>query len=122
MAFKNVGNDPWFDDTSTPIGKRPVRLATSWPINRLSDFSATWPYRNRSNTSFSKVYQADGVTLSSAQHTVQPGQIAQFEFTFTVPANQPSGVYREYFEPIVEGAPGYGWNMGTQAWLSVTVQ
>lgn len=121
LAFKNVGNDPWFDDTSTPIGKRPVRLATSWPINRLSDFGTTWPFRNRPNTSFSQVYQADGVTLSSAQHTVQPGQIAKFDFTFTVPANQPSGVYREYFEPIVEGAPGYGWNMGTQAWLSVTV-
>lgn len=121
LAFKNVGNDPWFDDSSTPIGKRPVRLATSWPINRNSDFGGTWPYRNRPGINFSKVYQSDGVTLSTAQHTVQPGQIAVFDFDFTVPTNQQSGVYKEYFEPILEGAPGYGWNMGTQAWLSVTV-
>jgi hypothetical protein len=121
LAFKNVGNDPWFDDSATPVGKRPVRLASSWPINRSSDFGNTWPYKNRPGINFTRVYQSDGLTLSSAQHTVQPGQIAVFDFNFTVPSNQQSGVYKEYFEPILEGAPGYGWNMGTQAWLSVTV-
>ena len=31
------------------------------------------------------------------------------------------GYYQEYFEPILEGAPGYSWNMGATVWLGVTV-
>lgn len=121
LKFKNVGTDPWFDDTSKPTGKRSVHLATSWPINRPSAFGSAWTLPNRPNLTFSKVYEADGTTLAANQHIVQPGQIAHYDFTFTVPANTASGTYKEYFEPIIEGSPGYSWNMGTTAWLGVTV-
>ena len=122
LRFKNVGNDPWFDDTSRPTGKRVVHLATSWPINKPSSFSSGWPLTNRPGLNFSKVYQADGTTLSSAQHTVQPGQIVEYNFNLSPPFNIPTGYYKEYFEPILEGAPGYSWNMQSTAWLGVTVQ
>jgi hypothetical protein len=121
IRFKNTGPDPWFDDTSLPAGKRPVHLATSWPINRGSTFGSSWPRPSRPNLNFTKVYESDGVSLASAQHVVQPGQIAEFSFKFTVPADTPSGTYKEYFEPIVEGSPGYSWNMGITAWLGITV-
>lgn len=122
IRFKNTGPDPWLDDSDLTPGKQPIHLATSWPINRKSDFrSFSWPFASRPNLKFSKVYENDGITLASAQHTVQPGQIAEFSFDLTVPADTPSGFYKEYFEPIVEGAPGYSWNMGITAWLGVTV-
>lgn len=122
ITFKNIGPDPWFDDVDKPFGKRPVRLATTWPINRASSFGSSWSSVSRPNLLFSKVYEADGITLASAQHTVQPGQIVRFEFALTVPANMPPGEYREYFQPVLEGAPGNDWDMGSAAWLGITVQ
>jgi len=122
LTVQNVGRDPWFDDVDRPFGKRPVHLATSWPINRASSFSGTWPSVSRPNLLFSKVYESDGVTLASAQHTVQPGQIVKFEFTLIVPINATPGTYREYFQPVIEGAPGQDWDMGLAAWLGITVQ
>lgn len=121
LRFKNIGGSPWFDDTSVPSGKRPVHLATGWPINRGSIFNTGWAGYSRPNVNFSKVYQADGVTLSSAQHTVQPGQIVQYDFPLTALAGAQTGFYQEHFQPIVEGAPGYTWNMNADAWLGVTV-
>jgi hypothetical protein len=37
-------------------------------------------------------------------------------------STQETGFYQEYFEPILEGAPGYSWNLGSTAWLGVNVQ
>lgn len=123
FRMKNTGGDYWLDDVSTPgTGRRPTHLATSWPINRVSQFGSQWGTPNRPNLTFSRVYEADGVTLASAQHTVQIGQIAEFSFPITVPSNLPTGTYKEYFEPIIEGAPGYSWNMGLAMWLNINVQ
>lgn len=121
FKFKNTGTAPWLDDTDVTSNRQPVHLATGWPINRISTFNGSWPSVNRPNLTFSKVYQADGTTLSSAQHTVQPGQIGEFTFQLTVPASAATGFYQEHFQPIAEGAPGYSWNMGADVWLGVTV-
>lgn len=121
FKLKNTGQDPWFDDTSLPAGIHPVHLATSWPINRNSAFGSTWSNTARPSRNFSAVYEANGSTPSSNQHVVQPGQIAEFSFSITVPASTPPGFYREYFEPIVEGAPGYSWNMGQSVWMGINV-
>jgi hypothetical protein len=121
FKFKNTGTSPWLDNTSVIPGKLPVHLATSWPINRPSIFSNGWPSSSRPNLLFSKVYEADGSTLASAQHTVQPGQVGEFTFPITVPTSATSGFYQEHFQPIVEGAPGYSWNMEGGVWIGVTV-
>lgn len=105
--LKNDGNMPWYDDTSLnsgPAGTLPVHLATSVPVNRQSVLAATWPARNRPVLSFAAVYEANGTTLAASQHIAQPGQIARFGFTFTVPAGQATGLYREYFRPVLEGS------------------
>lgn len=122
LQFKNDGNVPWYDDTSVPIGKYPVHLSTTWPINRGSSFSSGWPQSSRPAVNFNKVYLADGITLAPNQHITQPGQIARFEFDLGAPADTMSGFYREYFEPIVEGAPGNSWGMGTAAWIGINSQ
>lgn len=122
FQFKNTGRAFWKDDMSTFPGYYPVRLATSWPINRASAFRAdNWLAPGRATGTFSKVYESDGVTLAAEQHTVQPGQIARFEFTIHVDPSIPGGVYREYFQPILEGAPGYSWNMGGGVYLDIGV-
>lgn len=121
FMFKNTGNIPWHDTrTHRQAGVQPVVLATAQPNNRSGVFGATWGSdRNRPATRFAAVYKADGVTLSDNQQIVQPGEIAKFEFVFTVPANQASGSYRQWFQPIVEGSSQ--WNMRAQAFLDVRV-
>lgn len=134
MTFdlKNIGKDAWLDDQSVTPGRLPVHFATSWPINRSSVFSSTWPNGARPTYSFSRVYDTGwngetscvGVSvacLASTQHTVQVNQFAEFNVPITIPANALAGTYQEHFEPIVEGAPGYSWNMGLSVWLPVTV-
>jgi hypothetical protein len=119
--FINSGNVPWYDDTSVPSGKYPIHFATDWPINRASEFASGWPSPGRPAVNFSKVYESDGATLAANQHVVNPGQIARFEFNVQAPAGTAPGFYKEYFDPILEGAPGYSWNMNTTVWMGLNV-
>jgi hypothetical protein len=108
FMYKNSGNTPWYDATSTPLGSRPTVLATSRPINRSSGLAdpSTWcsPVdRNRPTCTFAAVYENDGVTLAANQHVAQPGQVIKFAFNFAATPSTPLGTYREYFSPIIEG-------------------
>lgn len=120
FRLTNTGNTIWYDNTDTPVDMYPVHLATTWPINRWSLFDSGWPAVNRPDVNFSKVYNRDG-SLASNQHLVLPGQTAEFDFNMQAPAGTPSGYYQEYFQPILEGAPGSFWNMGGVVWQGVTV-
>jgi hypothetical protein len=120
LRYKNTGNNDWYHPWSAPAGIRPITLATSVDINRPSVFGSTWGSgKNRPAARFSTVFEANGTTPSPNQNVVKPGQIAQFDFTFTVPSNASSGTYREWFQPILEGASN--WNIGGKAWLQVVV-
>lgn len=122
FQFKNTGTAFWKDDSSTFPGWMPIHLANTWPINRSSGFKASnWLSANRPTGFFSKVFEDDGVTLSADQHTVFPGQVARFEFTIYVDPRIPSGVYREYFQPILEGGTDYTWNLNGVAYLDIGV-
>jgi hypothetical protein len=118
LQYKNTGNIPWYDGASASGGIRPVVLATTNAINRSSRFSGDWPGSNRAATVFTAVYKADG-SLASNQHVVQPGETARFSFTLTVPASVTPGMYREFFQPIIEG--GNPWDIGGVAWTDVTI-
>lgn len=120
FQFRNVGTAFWKDDKSTFPGYHPVRIANANPINRSSMFRASnWTDASRPTGFFSAVYESDGVTKSPDQSTVYPGQIARFEFTINVDPSIPGGVYREYFQPILEGATS--WNLGTWAYIDIGV-
>lgn len=119
--LKNSGTLSWYDDSSWRGGMYAVHFATGSPINRGSIFSANWPSSSRPSKMFAKVYESDNTTLAGDQHVVKPGQIAEFSFPITVPANTVSGVYNEYFQPVLEYAPGALWYMGGVVWQSVTV-
>ena len=94
---------PWFDNTTSPDG-HPVRLATAHPINRGSGFGSTWGGdQNRATGIFASVYEADGITPAANQHIAQPGQVAKFSFTLSVPNTMSAGTYPEFFQPISEG-------------------
>lgn len=120
IDYVNFGSARWYDDTNAPNGVRPIHLAATTPINRNSAFSYGWPSAGRPNLTFSKVYKSDGVTLTSNQHAVEPGEIARFEFNLTAPWSVGLGQHTEYFQPVVEGAES--WNMGGLAWFSFNVQ
>lgn len=121
IMIKNTGNVPWFDSTAhRAVNAKPVVLATSNPINRHGGFGATWGSdNNRPATRFAAVYRADGSTLADSQNIAQPGEIVKFDFTFTIPGNQPSGTYRQWFQPLVEGSRH--WDIGGRAFLNVRV-
>ncbi len=123
LEYKNAGNVPWYDDASygSVQGALPVHLATSHPDNRASVFGSQWPNHNRPAVTFTAVYEADGSTLATSQHIVQPGQIAKFTFTFNAPTNVGSGRYQEYFRPVLEGSVGGAFN-NPDTYLVVAVQ
>ena len=123
IMYKNTGNVNFYDDLSAKAGIYPLHLATSNQINRVSAFSTTgaWVSSNRAATTFSAVYEPDGVTLASNQHVVAPGQIGKFTFMLTVPIGASTGYYREHFRPIVESAPGNLWDLESEVWLGITV-
>lgn len=118
--YKNTGAKPWYDDISVPGGEKPVHLANTSPINRTSPLTGfDWPSANRPSRIFAAVYEADGRTLAGNQHIAYPGQIARFHYYYTAPLTLPAGVYREYIQPIHEGASD--WNMGAVGSVDVTV-
>jgi hypothetical protein len=124
LSYKNIGNTPWYDSTSVPIGSHPTVLATSHPINRSSALAdpATWCNgidRNRATCQFAAVYEGDGITLSANQHVAQPGQIVKFSFDFAANSTTTPGIHREYFQLIQEGGTTMN-DAGT--FLDVTVQ
>jgi hypothetical protein len=120
FRFKNIGNISWYDTTSSAsAGFKPVVLASTTPINRVSKFNASFARSNRPTIEFSKVFESDGSTVASNQHAVEPGQIAEFKFTLTAPDSLTPGTYREYFQPIVEG--GDPWDMQQIAWTDIKV-
>jgi len=110
VSYRNNGTATWKDDVSVLPGEKPVHLATSFPVNRSSPFSATWPTRERPGLTFGKVYDVDGATLASNQHTVTPGQIATYDFVLTAPNGLAPGRYNEAFQLVLEGSAN--WDMG----------
>ena len=123
IRYRNIGNETWYDDiglSPAPAGTKPVHLATSNPLNRSSPVGYPWGGdRNRPAGTFAAVYEADGVTPAADQHKAVTGQIVQFNITFGTNNSVPEGVYREFFQPIVEG----GSTMNTPGtYLDVTVQ
>jgi hypothetical protein len=121
FLYRNTGTLPWYDNVSVGAGQLPVHLATTHPMNRRSLFGAPWGGdQNRSVGVFTTVYASDGVTLAGNQHVVQPGQIAKFSFPMAVPANAAPGVYREFFQPMVEGTADGAMN-DPWTFLDVTV-
>jgi hypothetical protein len=80
---KNTGNVSW-----TNSGSNPIRVGTSNPMDRSSPFcDSSWLGCNR--------------PVSMSEAAVAPGQTATFEFWYKAPAS--TGVYTEYFRPVVEG-------------------
>ena len=121
VRFKNNGTAKWYDTTSAPNKMPPVLLATANQLNRSSAFSSSWSGPNRPRTTFSKVFESNGSTLSSNQNVVLPGQIAEFSFNYSVPASQKSGIYKENFILIRSGAKKYSFDSGSQFWSYITV-
>jgi len=108
IEYQNNGYQTWYDDSSVgsaPAGTDPVHLATDNALNRNSAFDDGWPDPDRPDTTFSAVYNSDGVTLASNQHEVMPGQIVKFSFNVSPASWVSPGVYNEGFVPVVEGAP-----------------
>jgi hypothetical protein len=122
--YKNNGNIAWFDETGRsqgPSNTPTLHLATSHSLNRGSSFSSGWPTSSRPALNLAAVYEADGTTPASNQHVVQPGQIGKFSFTLSAPSNLPTGVYREFFNPVAEGTANGAFN-DTWTFFDVTVQ
>jgi subtilisin family serine protease len=107
IEYSNVGNAPWYDDSglaSAPSGSRPVHLATSHAINRASAIGNSWGGdRNRATGAFAVVYHADGTAYATNPHVAAPGESARFAFSIGADYGVGPGVYREFFQPIVEG-------------------
>lgn len=121
FLFKNTGNSTWYNTEALSVqGLSRVTLATTNPINRPSKFGELFTSSNRPTKLFSAVYASDGITLTPDQTVVKPDEIARFSFTLKAPSSLAPGVYREDFQPILEG--GDPWSMQQVVWLYITVE
>ncbi len=83
FTAQNMGNMTWIN-----TGLHPANVGTSSPTDRSSSFVApSWVSASR--------------PAHMKEASVAPGQTATFEFVIKAPANK--GVYREYFNPLIEG-------------------
>jgi hypothetical protein len=125
VTFKNTGNTTWYDDYAianamAPSYAKPVRLATAEPVNRSSKFGATWGGgQNRPTGTFATVYKTDGSAYSVNPHKVSPGESARFTFNVSVPGGYASGIYREWFRPVMDGSRF--WDLHERAFLNIIV-
>ncbi len=121
IKYKNTGATKWYDDTSAPAnGNKPLHLANTSSINRLSPYvEAGWLNASRPAGTFAAVYESDGVTLASNQHVANPGQVVSFSYKYSVPSNANSGTYREWIQPVFEGAND--WNIGGLGYFEIRI-
>jgi len=95
LDLKNTGNAAWEKET--------FHLGTSHPQDRDSAFTNnTWISANR---------------IGINQDTVNPGSVAYFNFTITAP--ETSGVYYEYFRPVIDGT---SWLSDVGIYWKITVE
>ena len=121
--IQNNGSQFWKDDSSALPYYPRTRLVADWPLNRYDAFydPSSWLSPNRPVSIFTKVFENDGVTLTSDQHTVWPGQIARFSFSLKYPQNGiPPGTYPEHFEVVQDGISNW-WVPGSGVWQNVIV-
>ena len=90
LYLKNTGNVPWFGDASACSGTTYMRLGTSRTKDRRSVFfnpgDPRWIAANR---------------VAMVEKRVDPGEIATFRFESKTP--YVDDIFREYFQPVVEG-------------------
>lgn len=90
LYLKNTGNTVWFGDTSRCTNTPFIRLGTARDRDRQSVFynpaDPMWLQANR---------------IAMVEQRVEPGEIATFKFIGSAPAV--SDIFREYFQPLVEG-------------------
>jgi|GEM_PF-2718045 len=99
IKYTNTGTATWYN-----YGDYPVRLGTSHPQDRNSDFyKHTWLSSNR--------------PAKLKESKVEPGEVGTFEFYLKAPANP--GTYDEYFQPVVEGLT---WMNDWGVFLRATVE
>lgn len=90
LYLKNTGNIPWFGDFSRCSGANFIRLGTARDRDRGSIFF---------NPGDTRWITANRISLVEAR--VDPGEIGTFRFTAFAP--KMTDIFREYFQPVVEG-------------------
>jgi hypothetical protein len=90
VYVKNTGNTSWFSDASGCQGVQKMRLGTAKERDRTSVFynpgDPRWLEQNR---------------IAMVEHRVDPGEIATFSFKSHAPSV--IDIFREYFQPVIEG-------------------
>lgn len=96
VDFQNSGSQTWHSD-----GASPVRLGTSHPKDRssaLANFG--WINPTRPASFAGKMVNGNLVATTS----IEPGETGRFPVTVTAPNVSQTTTYREYFQPVAEGA------------------
>lgn len=107
VDLTNTGSATWRSDTL-----RPLRLGTARAQDRRSSFAASgWLSATRPAT-FSGRVAGGNLTPAAA---IAPGETARFAFDLGAAK---SGLYREYFQPVVEG---FQWLTDTGIFHDVVV-
>lgn len=92
VKIQNTGTTPWFSDSSDCTSQSSTYLGTTRQQDRQSSFHAPLVFGD------TKWLGSNRIKMKTLR--VDPGQIAEFEFIAHAP--EESGIYREYFAPVIE--------------------
>ena len=92
VKIQNTGTTPWFSDSSNCPGQASTYLGTTREQDRPSVFHAPLVFGE------TKWLGANRIKMKTLR--VDPGQIGEFEFISIAPIT--TGIYREYFAPVIE--------------------
>ncbi len=105
LSYQNTGNTAWTQSA--------VHLGTDRPLDRISKFLRENHLDNSDQTMWSSANR-----IAMSQSSVAPGAVADFQYYMTVPNSMPTGTYKEYFRPVVDGVQ---WLDDDQTFFNVTV-
>ena len=95
LRLRNIGRSNWTND-----GVNPFRLGASSPRDRGSGFSGGTGWLGSGRIELTSNFSDPAKNVGQSV-TVAPGEIGEFQFTFT--ANPGPGIYPEAFTPVAEG-------------------
>lgn len=115
LRYQNSGQWTWHDDGTSWPNMPSMYLTTSDP----TFFSYGWPSNRIAAKNFSKVYEADGVTLASNQHIVNRYQFVEYTIPITAPWSADAGSYALYFSPKLGGETGLSGTPGSKMVVNI---
>lgn len=111
VRLRNSGQTSW------PVNGN-VRLGTDRPMDSASGFHA--PSAPDPWLAPTRLSAVDRNITTPGKTSIDPGEIAEFEFPMKIPPDLPAGTYQQYVRPVVDGVAWFPEDYGMYVPVTIT--